>query len=811
MKKEKWISIYKAILIILMVLGHTTTIFGKYIYTFHVAAFFLISGYLFKDKEEDFIVYLKRKMKTLLIPYIEAVFLLTVIGMVLSKIGKVFYGAPITLDFFYSFIRYLKVVDLAGATWFIPVLFFTEIGFKLLTDLLKNSSVKNKKIVRFIICLILAFWGYTYYRTNEFLGYFIEKVFLSIFIFALGNSFKLIESKINKWMYHILFIFSIAIIGIYSQNWWQFISWTTNSYPNIVTFSALTCSGGYITYYLAKILSKLNLKWLIYIGDHSLDILIYHFLGFKLLFGILHIFGFVSIEQTQSLVPLYDNTIYGLITTIFGILFALSFASFIKFIKNIKLESIQKHKDLLICLALIIIIGIFNSFIFDSKNFFTFDDFSHIKTVSSSTYKELFTIFPNQVYNSRPVGQVIMKILNDLFGVHFLYHAIAMQIIHIINAILVYFMAKNMFSFDRKKSFMISLIFGVFPTSIMASTWEAAMFDLFGCTLVLICLLLLNHFYKTQNIIIKIIDSVFIVITYYLGLRTKEMIIALPCLMLLYAIWKQFFLEKKKIKEIMKNSTPILISLIVMIIYFGYTRILNSSSEITTDPNNPYYFVFNPIMITLNFFRYIYLYFNIFDVHLSYMGYNSLVYLVCILFFVIVILYALYKILKKDYKLLIMGCGFTCMIAPVLPMQNMQHILYLYIPSIFMSMIIVYMIDALKIKINTQKLLTFILILYACCNTSGVINHRNWWFLMTSQDKKTYHYLEKNKRENIKSVCVNHVDENQYYSYYYGPGDILKIAYGDKDIEVKINDDNCEEAMIIDCENNNICKIVKDE
>ena len=63
-----------------------------------------------------------------------------------------------------------------------------------------------------------------------------------------------------------------------------------------------------------------------------------------------------------------------------------------------------------------------------------------------------------------------MKVLYDLFNVNFIYHAIAMLGLHILNTILLYFISKGMFKFDKIKSFMISLIFGVFPTSIMAAT-----------------------------------------------------------------------------------------------------------------------------------------------------------------------------------------------------------------------------------------------------------------------------------------------------------------------------------------------------
>lgn len=45
MKRIEWCDIYKGIMIILVVIGHATGQFNSWIYQFHMAAFFFISGY----------------------------------------------------------------------------------------------------------------------------------------------------------------------------------------------------------------------------------------------------------------------------------------------------------------------------------------------------------------------------------------------------------------------------------------------------------------------------------------------------------------------------------------------------------------------------------------------------------------------------------------------------------------------------------------------------------------------------------------------------------------------------------------------
>lgn len=74
--RVSWIDISKGIAIILVVLGHSIQSYGndndvlfKCIYSFHMPAFFVVSGLTFKWAD-DFKTYIKRKAKVLLLPYV---------------------------------------------------------------------------------------------------------------------------------------------------------------------------------------------------------------------------------------------------------------------------------------------------------------------------------------------------------------------------------------------------------------------------------------------------------------------------------------------------------------------------------------------------------------------------------------------------------------------------------------------------------------------------------------------------------------------------------------------------------------------
>ncbi|MGV3150608.1 acyltransferase family protein [Sarcina ventriculi] len=70
--KNREFNILKGLGIIAVVIGHSSWRFGKIFdpYSFHMALFIFISGYFYKTTYEDnFILFIKNKTKSLVIPY----------------------------------------------------------------------------------------------------------------------------------------------------------------------------------------------------------------------------------------------------------------------------------------------------------------------------------------------------------------------------------------------------------------------------------------------------------------------------------------------------------------------------------------------------------------------------------------------------------------------------------------------------------------------------------------------------------------------------------------------------------------------
>lgn len=118
-----WIDSLRAIAIFYVVLGHAITtfaapaVYNKYVYSFHLPLFFFVSGYLFNiERNPNFRFFLKKRVKTLLIPYFVFTFFAYIFvlasqyfnlvnldysfeginGLVIIPVTKVLYSSSIT-------------------------------------------------------------------------------------------------------------------------------------------------------------------------------------------------------------------------------------------------------------------------------------------------------------------------------------------------------------------------------------------------------------------------------------------------------------------------------------------------------------------------------------------------------------------------------------------------------------------------------------------------------------------------------------------------------------------------------------------
>lgn len=167
-KRITYLDMIRGIAIFLVVAGHSGLIgaeWNTWLSTFHLPAFFFVSGMLMQEKREDrqpFGKTVRRKAVGIMIPY----FWFSV-GSLLVDFIQVLRGS-FTPDVLRE--HFMQTVTLQGYSvlWFLPVLFLSELLVLLLYKLLRIIKVKEmyRPLTLFIGCVVLAVAAFYIYHNQ---------------------------------------------------------------------------------------------------------------------------------------------------------------------------------------------------------------------------------------------------------------------------------------------------------------------------------------------------------------------------------------------------------------------------------------------------------------------------------------------------------------------------------------------------------------------------------------------------------------------------------------------------------------------
>ncbi len=184
-KRNNLIDVLKGLLIILVVVGHTNTVFTKWIYSFHMAAFFAISGFLWNDKyiatKEKRIKFIKSRIKRLYLPFVlvnvifillnnllvrinfyttNPIFAQLTTGWPVNQVSELYDTKRMITACLKSLILMSGSAPLVSTCWFLSTLLIITVGHFSIQLLLKNRSSKIHEIVYaslLIACLTVAY------------------------------------------------------------------------------------------------------------------------------------------------------------------------------------------------------------------------------------------------------------------------------------------------------------------------------------------------------------------------------------------------------------------------------------------------------------------------------------------------------------------------------------------------------------------------------------------------------------------------------------------------------------------------------
>lgn len=175
-KRIEWIDICKGLGIFLVVIGHTGIAKASqtaydWIYSFHMPFFYMISGLVFNETKYDtFGKYIKRRLKTLVIPF----FILNTILFGIAKVLDLYNIQPPIHELFTGVL----------AMYFLRVLFILEIYYFFINKFFKTYYLK---LIAVVILISLSSYINKNYHTG-YLWYIMPGI--PLLYYSLGNILK---------------------------------------------------------------------------------------------------------------------------------------------------------------------------------------------------------------------------------------------------------------------------------------------------------------------------------------------------------------------------------------------------------------------------------------------------------------------------------------------------------------------------------------------------------------------------------------------------------------------------------------------
>lgn len=290
----------------MVVWAHAEGPFSSYINQFHMPFFFFISGTLFqmpKDNKE----YIKRKMKTLLIPFWKWNLLLLIPFWIFYFWKK--WEIEILLQYFIEIGATVNKVPMLGATWFLPALFWTCIVFLGL-----NSKIEKLNINDWKKGLILLIFGGMSCGVGMYYNfpYRISRNLICSFFFILGYLYQKYIKRVEKEQIADITAYGMFVVYlmIASNN---MASMGTNEYKYKILFLTGAIMASYAVLIFSRKLDSIRfargiavVNCLRYLGANTMPIVIWHFVFFRIAIMLQIIMKDIPLKAIVSF-PIYDG------------------------------------------------------------------------------------------------------------------------------------------------------------------------------------------------------------------------------------------------------------------------------------------------------------------------------------------------------------------------------------------------------------------------------------------------------------------------------------------------------------------------
>ena len=310
MNRDTTISVAKGIAIILMVIAHAEAPawLCKFIFEFHMPLFFITAGYFFSLKYlNDEATFVKKRIKGLYWPFWKwSVFFLIIhnwmfdLGVLNEVYGNEMGGVTHPYNWhqiqqhLWNITTAMGGYDqfLCGAFWFFRGLFVASILYLIIYKILDVTlPVRTKKAIPYLICLImLLLCGWKTYEGLKVVnlvqgGY---RDMMGCFFFGCGFIFRQFVDKykqlVSRYYASVWTTLLFAlIVYLFSEYLTANMNWRSN-YTQFLSLPIPALLGFLMTYNISRRIDgreSLLKRFLVYTGDHTLYIFIFHIVAYK--------------------------------------------------------------------------------------------------------------------------------------------------------------------------------------------------------------------------------------------------------------------------------------------------------------------------------------------------------------------------------------------------------------------------------------------------------------------------------------------------------------------------------------------------
>lgn len=318
-KRNITIDIMKGLLIILMVAGHAQVPIHRFIYLFHMPAFFLISGWLYKNTDNGDLFFIKRKFNGLYKPYVKWNLICIAILIAFPILQQHDVVVPNTLGSIAASV--IKIFAFRGRTilsdtsWFVYVLFFATIIYNFISRRLSSVQVGG------VICTLYIVSYYVVPNKLE-----IDNIGSALFLLWLGHLLRILYKSFGykytkgAWILPLTLVSATVLTTLlfFTDKELRMID---NELITPSYFIAASLAGFIFTGCLSKIIARSTFysHSLAYVGRHTLIILFTHIIAFKIV-GLFQIYFYrLNILEISNYPICYKDRLSWIYYTIAGI------------------------------------------------------------------------------------------------------------------------------------------------------------------------------------------------------------------------------------------------------------------------------------------------------------------------------------------------------------------------------------------------------------------------------------------------------------------------------------------------------------